>query len=77
MMTMPVRWKLKQYLESYNITVYRFWKASGIAKGTAYRLANGDTRNLSADTLDATIRALRDLTGEVVEPNDIIEWTEE
>ena len=47
-----------------------------MAKGTAYRLANGDTRNLSTDTLDATIRALRDLTGEVIEPNDIIEWTE-
>ena len=75
-MTMPIRWKIKEYLEERKITGYRFMKASGLPKRTAYRVVNGDARNLNVDTLDATIRALRELTGESVEPNDIMEWTE-
>ena len=77
MATMPVRWKVKEYLEAHEITPYRFWIESGLAKGTAYRLVNGDTNNLNTDTLDATVKALRTLTGESVSISDLLEYQEE
>lgn len=76
MHSMPVRWKVKDLLLRHDITTYRFWMESGLAKGTAYRLINGDTVNLNADTLDATIRALRRLTGESVSVADLLEYIE-
>ena len=77
MATMPVRWKVKEYLQARDITPYRFWIESGLAKGTAYRLVNGNTHNLNTDTLDATIKALRTLTGESVSVSDLLEYQEE
>jgi DNA-binding Xre family transcriptional regulator len=76
MTVMPVRWKVKEFLQAHNITPYRFMKESGLAQGTAYRLVNGDTRNLNADTLDAAIRALRTLTGAHVSFSDLLEYEE-
>ncbi len=77
MLVMPVRWKVKEFLNAHDLTTYRFWLESGLAKGTAYRLINGDTQNLNAATLDATIRALRSLTGEHVNIMDVLEYLEE
>jgi DNA-binding Xre family transcriptional regulator len=77
MASMPVRWKVKEYLEAHSLTPYRFMKESGLAQGTAYRLVNGDTRNLNADTLDATIRTLEALTGQPVQLSDVLEYTRE
>ena len=77
MMTMPVRWKVKEYLEAHDLTPYRLMKESGLAQGTVYRLVNGDTRNLNADTLDAAIKALRSLTGKSVSVSDLLEYEEE
>ena len=54
-------------LEAHEITGYRFWLESGLPKRSAYRVVNGDARNLNADTLDATIRALRDDSRVLVE----------
>ena len=76
MATMPIRWKIKDFLRAHSITGYKFMKTSGLPKRTAYRIVNGETRNLNSDTLDATIRALRELTGKPVQPNDIMEWVE-
>lgn len=73
---MPVKWKVKEYLQAHGLTPYRFMKESGLAQGTAYRLVNGDTRNLNADTLDAVIRALRTLTGKPVDVADLLEYSE-
>jgi hypothetical protein len=77
MLSMPVRWKVKEYLAAHGVTPYRFWLESGLAKGTAYRLVNGDTQNLNAATLDATIKALRTLTGKRVDIPDVLEYREE
>jgi predicted transcriptional regulator len=76
MAAMPVKWKVKEYLQAHNLTPYRFWLESGLAKGTAYRLVNGVTNNLNNTTLDATIRALRSLTGEPVTITDVLEYHE-
>ncbi len=77
MQTMPVRWKVKQFLEAHSLTPYRLMKESGLAQGTVYRLVNGDTQNLNASTLDATIKALRTLTGKRVDIPDVLEYREE
>lgn len=74
MQAVPVRWKVRQYLEAHNLTPYRLMKESGLAQGTVYRLVNGDTQNLNATTLDATIRALRTLTGKPVDIPDVLEY---
>lgn len=71
---MPVQWKLKQYLAVHNLSTYRLIQESKLAQGTAYRLVNGDTHNLNAATLDAVIGALRSLTGEQVEIQDVLEY---
>ncbi len=73
---MPVRWKVKQYLTDHNLSAYRLEKESGLAHGTVYRLVNGSTVNLNAATLDATIKALRQLTGKHVDISDVLEYHE-
>lgn len=77
MHTMPIIWKVGEVLEAHSITGYQFWKASGLPKRSAYRVVNGDARNFNADTLDATVRALRALTGKQVTVCDLLEYVEE
>lgn len=77
MTQMPVKWKVKQYLTAHNLSAYRLEKESGLAHGTVYRLVNGSTINLNAATLDATIKALRKLTGKHVGILDVLEYQEE
>ncbi len=71
---MPVQWKIKELLEQHNITTYRFMKASGLAKGTAYRLANGKTEIVNVHTLDVAIETLRELTGKPIDIKDVCKY---
>lgn len=73
---MAVRWKIKELLESNELSVYAFWQESGLAKGTAYRLVNGETDTINTQTLDATMKALRALTGKHLEIADLLEYVE-
>ena len=77
MHVMPIHWKVGEILASHNITGYQFWKASGLPKRSAYRVVNGDARNVNADTLDATVRALRSLTKKPLNVADLLEYQEE
>jgi len=72
MHAMPVRWKVKQFLDGHGMSTYRLWKESGLAMGTAYRLVRGDTTSLNADTLDKVMGALRRLTGKPVGLSDLL-----
>ena len=72
MRAMPVRWKVKQFLEGHGLSTYRLWKESGLAMGTAYRLVRGDTTSLNADTLDKVMGALQRLTGKSVDLGDLV-----
>ncbi len=74
MTNMPIQWKIKEHLEKKGVTTYQFWKASGLAKRTVYRLVNGETHNLNTDTLDVAIRTLRDLTEQDLSICDLLEW---
>lgn len=74
MESVPVKWKVRHFLERRGITAYRLMKESGLAQGTVYRLVNGDTRSLNTDTLDRVMSALRRLTGHEVEIADLLEY---
>ena len=73
---MPIRWKVKSILDIHGITVNQFKHESGLAQGTAYRLANGETDTINANTLERTIQTLRRLTGKEVDIADIVEYQE-
>ena len=77
MQTVPVHWTVKPLLDRHGITPYRLMKESGLAQGTIYRLVNGDTRSLNADTLDRVMSALRRLTGEEIELSDLLRSEDE
>lgn len=77
MQTVPVHWTVRPLLEHHGITPYRLMKESGLAQGTVYRLVNGDTRSLNADTLDKVMGALRRLTGEEIEISDLLKYENE
>jgi len=77
MQTVPVHWTVKPLLKRHGITPYRLMKESGLAQGTIYRLVNGDTRSLNADTLDRVMAALRRLTGEEIEIADLLRYENE
>ena len=76
MRNVPVRWTVRPLLQRHRITPYRLMKESGLAQGTVYRLVNGDTRSLSADTLDRVMTALRSLTGEDIAIADLLQYEE-
>lgn len=75
--TMPIIWKVKEYLKENNLTAYKLMKASGLTQGTVYRLANNEIGALNNDTLDATIKALRTLTKKEVVLSDLVEYVPE
>lgn len=76
MTTMPVRWTVREFLKRKGISPYKLMKESRLAQGTVYRLVNGDTRSLNADTLDRVMEALRRLTGEDIEISELITYEE-
>ena len=75
MQAMAVKWKVKAFLDSHDITPYRLMKESGLAQGTVYRLVNDDTTGLNTETLNAVLDALSDLTGKALNVNDVLEYT--
>jgi DNA-binding Xre family transcriptional regulator len=76
MQPMAVRWKVKEVLNSYDITPYRLVKASGLAQATIYRLVNDDTTGLSTETLTVLLGTLRELTGEALGVADLLSYEE-
>lgn len=79
MTTMPIRWKVNEVLDQNGITTYKFWKESGLNKRTAYRLADPEADNtvsINGDTIDATMKALKSLTGKSFLIQDLLEYQE-
>ena len=65
---MAMRNKLKQFLESKNLSVYRFQKDTGIAPKTAYDLVNDESKIPAPKVLEAICDAYE------VQPGDLLEW---
>lgn len=69
---------LGDFLKTHGLTVYRLAAhAKGkIARRTLYLLANGENGRLDLATLAKLIQALRELTGQPVDVQDLLRYTE-
>jgi Cro/C1-type HTH DNA-binding domain len=68
-----VRLTLGAFLKRHRISAYRVIRASGLAPGTVYALANGQTRGFDFRTMQNVIDVLSQMTGKAVTPNDLFE----
>jgi DNA-binding Xre family transcriptional regulator len=68
---MPVRNKIRAFLDSKGITPYRFRQDVGIASRTAYDLYNKPDQLPSSTVLSKICDAYR------IQPNEILEWIDQ
>jgi len=75
---MPLRWKLKNYLDAHGISVYALAKKveGHLSRNATYHLTH-NPKGIQFDTLEAIISALRQLTGTPVEVTDLLGYQEE
>jgi DNA-binding Xre family transcriptional regulator len=78
MQTMPVKWKLKEYLDQHDITPYRLAQEvhGELSQKGVYRLVDQGLGGVRFDTLSAVIKGLRTITGREVTPNELLEYRE-
>lgn len=73
-----MHWKLREFLAERNITRLALEKKADVSRVTLYRMTSPDPKKLQQridfPTLTAIIAALRDLTGEDVTPDDLLEF---
>lgn len=73
---MPVRWRLRQYLERVGVTPYALAKAVGMPLPSMYRLlANPEPRQIDAARLGEFIAALRGM-GHDAQLADLLEYAD-
>jgi hypothetical protein len=72
---MTVQWKLRRYLDAHGLTAYRLAQAiPDMRQATIYRLASKTTpQSVNFEILGRILQGLRQLTGETVTPNDLLE----
>jgi DNA-binding Xre family transcriptional regulator len=63
-----IRNRIKELVDSRGISVYRFWKDTGIGQNTAYDLYRHPERYPMADVMEAICRTYG------VSPGDILEY---
>lgn len=68
-----VTWKLRDYLDTHEVSAYALLKSTDLAPSTVYALARGDQRRVDLAVLDKVIGALEQLTGEQVKFDDLLE----
>jgi DNA-binding Xre family transcriptional regulator len=73
---MPLRWKVREFLDMHGVTPYRLMAATGLAQGTVYRLARNEATSVNTETLELVLVALRKLTGKKVELQDLLVFEE-
>lgn len=66
--SMPIKNKIKEFVDNQGISVYRFRKDTGIAQRTAYDLYNRPEQLPSPDVLRKICDTYQ------VQPNVLIEW---
>jgi DNA-binding Xre family transcriptional regulator len=71
---MPMRWKLQEFLEKHNITVYALAKETTIARNTLYNLTNKAPARIDLETLNELIPALERVTKKRVELTDLLDY---
>jgi DNA-binding Xre family transcriptional regulator len=68
---MPVKNKIKQFLDGRGITPYQFERDAGIAHRTAYDLYNNPSQIPSSSVLTKICDTYR------VQPGELLEWVDE
>jgi len=66
---MAVRNRIQTFIDSRGMTPYQFWKATGVAQATAYRLYKNPNDIPSGNVLDSIFKAFPD-----AQPNDLLEY---
>lgn len=69
-----MRWKLRAFLLRHGLNAHQVVIASGLSTRTIYPIAAGESTRVDLHSLEAIIAALRDLTGERVDMNDLLEF---
>lgn len=69
-----VQFTLRHYLDTHGLSAYRLAEAAKgrVSRGTVYALARGDAGRINLNTLGAVITALEELTGQEVNPSDLL-----
>jgi DNA-binding Xre family transcriptional regulator len=65
---MTMRNLVRQVLEARKMTPYRFWRESGLARATAYRLVNDPLYIPGGEVWDRVCYALE------VQPGELMAW---
>ena len=66
--------RLHEYLKEHGLSAYRLGKkVAGVSPKTIYAITSGRSRP-SLEALERIVEALRELTGEVVKPGDLLEY---
>lgn len=60
---------IKQFVDNREMTPYQFWKVTGIAQATAYRLYKNPSDIPSGNVLDAIFKAFPE-----AQPNDLMAY---
>lgn len=67
---MPLRNKVKRFVEAREPSVYKFRKKAGLAQETAYKLYKDSNHLPSPRTLEKICDAYR------VQPSELLEWVD-
>lgn len=60
--------RIKEFVDSRKITVYQFWKDTGISRTTAYALYNEPDQYPGKNVMEAICNAYK------VQPGDLLTW---
>jgi DNA-binding Xre family transcriptional regulator len=72
---MPTRWKLKEFLDDYNITVYALaQKTEGkLSRNALYHLAS-NPKGIQFETLNVLVPILSEMTGQKLSVSDLLDY---
>lgn len=74
-----IRWKLKAILEEHGLTPYRLAKATKgkLSLNAVYNAVTDDLTAIKFESLGTLVNTLRELTGEPIGVENLIEYVEE
>ena len=76
-MTMPLRWKLNEFLEANDITPYRIMKDTGLSPNTVYGIVRNETQTVHGQVLTKILRYLEGRLNKPVKLSDVLVWESE
>ena len=68
------RWKLRETLDTHNITRYALQKRAGIAMNTVRAMYDGTPERVDLPVIARVVTALAELTGRPMTAADVLTW---